>query len=571
MDSKKRNRHEQKPVPTGEEPLQQVPSASKADDEQDRRADMAKLARRRAAHFAHFKGDDDADNAADNVHTGSNEARTLGPWSSAVELVNARQKAQAAREDKLQGRAVAAVNGEEDPAQPVPKIQWSPTRDVSQGPRPGPSAIPALFTLCLTVLNEYVDCIDSLVGVPDTIRIKLAAFVCSKRRMSKEVAQLFAQGAPAEVVLPDCHHLDAVSMTDLVQECVTYRLERLELGSCGRGFGDSQAQHLTKLGTLHAMSQLSLGGAYRLSDQGLEQALTVLSALSSLKLAQCSRLTGSVIERLPSLLPILRHLDLHDCRGIAPEALISALPGLSQLQDLRLDGMHQVEDDVMSAIARMYSLRALGISYTQVCHKLYMIPVTLFGVSDQKFDFTLFPTMDRHQIIPIPYVRTSYLFLHNDKVSDVGLSSVAAGCPGLQALYMDECLKITDAGLLALSSGCKYLTVLSARRCTKLSDEALASVVQRGTLQRLLVSGVHGCGVRTMQALALNCKECLEHLDVSFCRGVTEQALGLVADSCRLLSNLVVFGCSHVGNTFLHGHSNDRLSEVIGIGTILAN
>ena len=44
----------------------------------------------------------------------------------------------------------------------------------------------------------------------------------------------------------------------------------------------------------------------------------------------------------PSLPPLLRRLELHDCRGIAPEALAAALPGLTRLQALRLDGMHQV-------------------------------------------------------------------------------------------------------------------------------------------------------------------------------------------------------------------------------------
>ena len=60
---------------------------------------------RRAAHFAHFNGDDGDDAGggsggagSGNVHVGSNEARNLGPWSSAVELVNARQQAQAERE-----------------------------------------------------------------------------------------------------------------------------------------------------------------------------------------------------------------------------------------------------------------------------------------------------------------------------------------------------------------------------------------------------------------------------------------------------------------------------------------
>ena len=41
------------------------------------------------------------------------QARTLGPWSSAVALVNARDKAAAAREDKIQAAAKEAEAGEQ--------------------------------------------------------------------------------------------------------------------------------------------------------------------------------------------------------------------------------------------------------------------------------------------------------------------------------------------------------------------------------------------------------------------------------------------------------------------------
>ena len=51
------------------------------------------------------------------------------------------------------------------------------------------------------------------------------------------------------------------------------RLERLELGSCGRGFGDAQASILAGSGPLPAMTGLVLGGAYRLSDDGLEKVI----------------------------------------------------------------------------------------------------------------------------------------------------------------------------------------------------------------------------------------------------------------------------------------------------------
>lgn len=32
-------------------------------------------------------------------------------------------------------------------------------------------SVPSLFDCCMVVLNEYVDCIESLLGVPDSIKV----------------------------------------------------------------------------------------------------------------------------------------------------------------------------------------------------------------------------------------------------------------------------------------------------------------------------------------------------------------------------------------------------------------
>ena len=60
----------------------------------------------------------------------------------------------------------------------------------------------------------------------------------------------------------------------------------------------------------------------------------------------------------------------------------------------------------------------------------------------------------------------------------------------------------------------------------------------------------------------------LRELDVSFCRGVTSEALGLVVDSCPGLVRLHLWGCTQVTDVFLDGHGNDNL-EVLGRGEAL--
>ena len=76
---------------------------------------------------------------------------------------------------------------------------------------------------------------------------------------------------------------------------------------CGRGFGDDAAASFAatsrKLATLKV---LRLGGAYRLTDSGLQALLKAAPYLTELHLPQCSRIQGSALEDLPRLTPQLR-------------------------------------------------------------------------------------------------------------------------------------------------------------------------------------------------------------------------------------------------------------------------
>ncbi|GIL45521.1 hypothetical protein Vafri_2737 [Volvox africanus] len=266
----------------------------------------------------------------------SARARTLGPWSSAMELVNAREKAQHDRQAKLHG-----IKGATEEEHLEDEAEWQPRRDPSLGPHPQ-ETVRSLFDTCLDVLTTYVDCVESLWGIPDVIKVRLATSVCSRRKMSPEVVRLFTVGSPTEMQLPDCTQLDSVVLREIVQQVATERLQRLELGFCGRGFGDEAAALMAAGGPLRGLEVLALEGAYRLSDAGLEKALSATPSLTWLAVPQSSRLTGALLEKLPSLVPGLVHLNLADCRGIGADSLVAVLPRMSALTTLKLDFIPEV-------------------------------------------------------------------------------------------------------------------------------------------------------------------------------------------------------------------------------------
>jgi hypothetical protein len=76
------------------------------------------------------------------------------------------------------------------------------------------------------------------------------------------------------------------------QQCS--RLERLELGNCGRGFTDEAAAALAEAGPLQQLRVLRLGGAYKLNDAGLLALLQAAPGLQELAVPSASRLTGAL-------------------------------------------------------------------------------------------------------------------------------------------------------------------------------------------------------------------------------------------------------------------------------------
>jgi len=103
------------------------------------------------------------------------------------------------------------------------------------------------------------------------------------------------------------------------------------------------------------------------------------------------------------------------------------------------------------------------------------------------------------------------------------------------------------------------------------SDEAVSQYLEEsgGCLTELMLNNVKKVGDLTALAISRKCSVLLEALDLSFCRELTDEALGLIVDSCPSLRILKLFGCTQVTDLFLKGHSNTSV-KIVGIeGSIL--
>ena len=74
-----------------------------------------------------------------------------------------RAAALSAREDKIAAAALAAAEAEA-------AADWTPKRDHKLGPRPV-QRVGRLFDMCLDLLVEYIEDVETLFGLPSAIKV----------------------------------------------------------------------------------------------------------------------------------------------------------------------------------------------------------------------------------------------------------------------------------------------------------------------------------------------------------------------------------------------------------------
>ncbi|KAJ7979250.1 F-box/LRR-repeat protein 13 [Quillaja saponaria] len=382
------------------------------------------------------------------------------------------------------------------------------------------TSVPSLQELCIVILAKHADAIVSLEMVPDALRNKLSQLLCDSRRMNSHFFDLLVRGSPTEICLKDCSWLTEEHFVKSFQGCDTSNLGVLQLDQCGRCIPDyvllaTIAQSSNKL---PGLTTLSLTGACRLSDLGLSALVSSAPALRSINLSQCSLLTSVSINILAdSLGSILRELYLDDCESIDAMLILPALKKLEHLEVLSVAGLQTVCDQFI----REY-ITARGRSIKEL-------------------------------------VLTNCV-----KLTDSSLKVIAEQCPGLCALNLMNLLKLTDSSICYLANGCRAIHTLKLCR-NAFSDEAIAAFLEINGdfLNELSLNNVKKVSQNTAMSLSRHGRR-LHTLDLSWCRSLSDHAVGLIVDSCLSLRVLKLFGCTQITDVFLNGHSNSQM-QIIGL------
>ncbi|XP_010412894.1 PREDICTED: uncharacterized protein LOC104699259 [Camelina sativa] len=468
------------------------------------------IARRNASRFAHFDARMEEEEDLSDREGEQQVEDWPGPFSTAMKIIKDRE------ENTTSYFGIGVSNKERS----SPTI-WVPRINYTSAPRKAPS----LQELSLQILVKNADAINadaivSLDYVPDALRVKLCQSLCDSRRMDVHFLDLLVRGSPTEICVPDCSWLTEEQFTECFKNCDTSNLMVLQLDQCGRCMPD-YVLHLTLARSpkqLPVLSSLSLSGACRLSDVGLEALVSAAPTITSINLSQCSLLTSSSIDMLSySLGSVLRELYINECQNIDMKLILPALKKFEKLEVLSLADLPSVKGQFLKEF-----VTARGQTLKQL------------------------------------------ILTNSGKLSDSSIKIISENCPNLTVLDLANVCKLTDSSLGYLANGCQALEKLIFCR-NSFSDEAVAAFVETAghCLEELSLNNVKKVGHNTALAIAKH-SEKLQILDVSWCRDMSDDLLGYIVDNCSSLKVLKVFGCTQVTDVFVKGHSNPTV-KILGL------
>ncbi|KAK2645236.1 hypothetical protein Ddye_020431 [Dipteronia dyeriana] len=432
-----------------------------------------------------------------------------GPFSTAMKIIRDRTE----KLNRQQHGTFAVERGKNT------SIKWIP-KSSGQGAVRDKISVPSLKELSLKILVKNADAIASLENVPDALRHKLSQMLCDSRGMNCHFLDLLVMGSPTEIRLRDCSWLTEQEFSKSFEGCDSSNLTVLQLDRCGRCLPDYTllSTIARSLNCLPSLTTLSLCGACRLSDDGLRALVSSAPALRCLNLSQCSLLTSTSFDILAdSLGSVLQELYINDCQRIDAMLILPALKKLNHLEVLSVAGIETVSDDFVGAF-----MSACGHNMKELV------------LSDCV------------------------------KLTDFSLKVIAETCPGLCTLDISNLCKLTDFAIGYLANGCRAIQTLKLCR-NAFSDEAIAAFLETSgeSFKELSLNNLKKVAHNTALSLAKSSRN-LINLDLSWCRLLTNEAVGLIVDSCSSLRMVKLFGCTQITNVFLDGHSNPEV-KIIGL------
>lgn len=401
--------------------------------------------------------------------------------------------------------------------------------------------------------------------------------------------------------LPDCSGVDDGTLREALALAGGH-LHSLTLGHCGRCFTDRTVAASTP--ALAPLARLDLGGAYALSDTGLAAALQCTSALTSLALHAAPKLTAASMDALPTSAPALQALLLSACHGVGDVALGVARqrdgvlvaadepPGPQDTQLLPYKRLHSGPAPLPPGCTLVPPLGGGVLGLGALLHlelaELPLVTDALFdswaaggalrlrslvlrrlqGITDHTLHVLGGRAASRlkggsGEVAPLaapaapPVARLTTLVLDGlPNVTDRGLRSVAR-CLGGDTLRLGllhllgvhkepsvlRCLRAATGGATPPAAAPAPVPALLDLGFGAAAAPAAVATAEGGGLRRVELVGMTAVGDASLALLrASPAPLALRHVDLSWCRAVSDAGVGALADACPRLLTLRLWG-----------------------------
>lgn len=382
--------------------------------------------------------------------------------------------------------------------------------------------VPCLVDLCISSIAKNIDTfVSHISNLPQATADRLWKQICSVGKQSGRLAHLLTpQGSPV-IEFSQCSEFSDRDLILIIEKAQfgLSSLKVLRLGDVGYGLNEHSISTVTS--ACSEIEELSLGGCYQLSPAHM---ITLLRScqrtLRHLSLSSCSNINGQVLAQISCM--DLESLSLDHCDYLTDSECMCLSSSASVLRALSCSGLIHLTDMCLPSLLQKHGpcLRNLNLS-----------GCTSLG------DETL------------SSIRNHCALLVELDVSNLGSN--------ISVLSIQQLFSYTE-----FEGANKSLEVVKVSGLN-VTDEVVECI---SLYPKLRVLSVGGCGFLTsksMTLLATNCPLTLQELDLSFCRGIDEQALrNFINPNLR---RLVVWGCNQLSPDFTSVVHKDL--DVIGLIT----
>ncbi|KAL6556723.1 Transcription factor COE2 [Orobanche gracilis] len=150
------------------------------------------------------------------------------------------------------------------------------------------------------------------------------------------------------------------------------------------------------------------------------------------------------------------------------------------------------------------------------------------------------------------------------RLTNLGLKSVARGCPYLKVLSLWNLSSVGDEGLSEIATGCRYLEKLDLCHCPAISDKGLISIAKNcPNLMSVVLESCSNIGNESLKALGQNCRN-LKSVTLNSCPLIGDQGVaGLFTSAGNILTkaNLQALSISDVSLAVI-GHYGYALTDL---------